>query len=693
MRKFAELEFLEQALGSRVYQYRKAPWLISEFEDDSWTFVFTDTANLTIDFKISLQNESLIAIRSGRLVKTIKYWLLAYLHPDGTETNKQRTTDCVAYNKIISFCHVIDYFLINESRFALTELGFSALDENSFKQFLHQVSSHNKVAHSIYQYPKSLRSYLLQEVKEFRKSACLTELENPHFDFRSTASEDVDDILDLPRDLVPFIKLWMQRNDLYWRGTRDDVFEWKPNITRFSKILFKNTLRGKSINNVNFPILGMGEREPTFREYRIRSVTRPTSRLNITKYALIIGAIKAVRLLHSHEFAGERLLIPSLSVIKSIENFKPVLELSKRFRTVPPDIIFSAIRNAVEFHLEFGDGLCKTYENLLRKISKTGTQDQVRGVMNDSLVIAALDKSIKNIGIKAWSLQTYNRWKFSTVSEYFIQLRANRGLCELLQVYIGSVAIVVGALSARRRDELQLMAHEKCLDSLKTSILFHKAKSTRTLNGMRSFVGRPIDELAVEMILNLQRIQAALLKYGFMDKVSYLFMCPSRESPLYLAWYSPSGYYRVIDTFCDYFETPVEDGERYYIRQHQLRRFFAMTFFWGGGFGKLDTLRWFLGHSDLEHLYNYITENCDGQVLRDVKANYAAEHLSDSDDLATLIQEKYKTDDFSVLESEEVEDFIAELIDEGEVVVEPEFFRIDDQVSYKILIKVIRTQP
>ena len=113
-----------------------------------------------------------------------------------------------------------------------------------------------------------------------------------------------------------------------------------------------------------------------------------------------------------------------------------------------------------------------------------------------------------------------------------------------------------------------------------------------------------------------------------------------------------------------------------------------MAFFWGNGFGSMDTLRWFLGHTDVQHLYHYITESTEGNVLKSVKAQYVYEDLDSQEDLKDLLVKKYGTNNFSLIEREVLEDYIEDLIEEKTVEVEPEFFNDDNGQNYKILVKV-----
>ena len=143
-----------------------------------------------------------------------------------------------------------------------------------------------------------------------------------------------------------------------------------------------------------------------------------------------------------------------------------------------------------------------------------------------------------------------------------------------------------------------------------------------------------------------------------------------------------------IDFFIDYIQGELKDGKRYYIRQHQLRRFFAMCFFWGSGFGSLDTLRWFMGHTNVEHVYHYITESTSGEVLRNVKTQFLLENVEKYENLLSLIKNRYNTEKFDLIDSEDLEFYINDLLENEQIIVEPEFMLDNKQENYKIIVKV-----
>ena len=93
-----------------------------------------------------------------------------------------------------------------------------------------------------------------------------------------------------------------------------------------------------------------------------------------------------------------------------------------------------------------------------------------------------------------------------------------------------------------------------------------------------------------------------------------------------------------------------------------------------------------------KHLYHYITESTTGDVLRSVKADYAGQALkqrpTEAPDLAELVEKRFGTSKFSVLDSDELDEYVEELMIEGRGEIEPEFFEASEGNGYRILIKV-----
>jgi hypothetical protein len=172
-----------------------------------------------------------------------------------------------------------------------------------------------------------------------------------------------------------------------------------------------------------------------------------------------------------------------------------------------------------------------------------------------------------------------------------------------------------------------------------------------------------------------------------------------------------------LDLICDYFEIPLvkmNNGElrRQYVRLHQLRRFFALLFFWQKRFQGLEALRWMLGHTDMSHLYHYISSNEVGDILNGVKATVIVQGILNKDgeleklksigELKATLAKKYNTgavviDDLeSVIDLADDDDIttphidqlkaeanlesnLEELLKTGEISLEPNFFKVTDE--------------
>lgn len=349
-----------------------------------------------------------------------------------------------------------------------------------------------------------------------------------------------------------------------------------------------------------------------------------------------------------NDLSNEHHSIPNKEFLQKAMSLNYTTIMNKRFETYPSQHLFKILETAIEFHYEFGDKIVNHYIENIKCNKKTNN--------------IKIDK--KNS------------------ANYFLKIRNNESEYHLLKVYYGVVQFVVGALMARRQSELLSLTALNCLDESEEFLIFNRSKSSTGLFGVRGVYKLPIDELAVTMIKNLQKIHIAC------NSSSPLFNMPNSTTHIISSLMDTNEYNNHLDIFFDYIEAPVIGNKRLYIRQHQLRRFFALSFFWGSGFGSLDTLRWFLGHTDIKHVYHYITESVSGEVLNSVKSQYVAENIGKYEDLLTFVKSKYQTESLDLLDTNSLMEYINEMLDQNLIEIEPEFLSDNAQNRYEIMVKI-----
>jgi hypothetical protein len=358
---------------------------------------------------------------------------------------------------------------------------------------------------------------------------------------------------------------------------------------------------------------------------------------------------------------------------------------------LPQEVIFSSFRSAVEFYFDLGQPLIDAYLALAREADSRGC---TVGDLSRSETRELIPKRLRDIGVRIWDLSAdfrgSNRGGGSAL--FFKRFRANEGLLQLVEVLYGAIWIILAALSARRSGEIRDLAVDTCLVKRSHGYYLQFDLRKRNFGRTREQALRPIPNVAARCILSLSDLHKNLSLLSSAKASDRLFSKP-RYREVGLAAMSSVDAAKVLNRFSDYFEVQQDSaGRRYYIRTHQMRRFFAMTFFWAGGFGGLDTLRWFLGHTNVEHVYHYITETVPGEVLRRVGAEYASKALltgqSNTEGLGNLLGERYGLSSFSIMQSDEVADYIEDLMMEGLLKVEPVFIDSPTGKRHEILFKI-----
>ena len=689
-----ELDFLTPFLVEPTEAYRYASWLLSDFDAHVWEYSFDYKNPKAVDWRIMLDDGSLLTdVKNHNLLLGFKYYLTSCTRDDSGYLQETNEVQGQQLQRFCHACHVLDFLLINGKRYQLGKYGLEGLTAGNLIEILQTLADAPIVSESVYNWNERLRGYCLKLVEETSPTALAELLQTMPQLAEISDEQRVENNLGIDCELIPKVRAALHLKGFYHKQAMGN----QPNTTLLSQAIYPEVLWGKNQPKVTYDILIYNDDSSQIeREFPGAPVTSGArEKMRDTTYLAYRRAVYQLGVLHELELPA-----PRTEALVQAEKFQPDLSTIGRFRTLPSDMVFKGLRQAIEFHLDHGHDLTKAFCRIALECRKRGispstlTGSEVQQLVGPKLVVLGVSRL--SLVIKSTNDGTLHSSVKGTKKAYFENLRANRGFYELMAVYVGCVQLTVGILMARRVSELYGLNAKDCLDETEEWLLFRNAKSTRHLFGMRRREARPIEPVAADMIKTLIRMQKVLHRIGYIPKLKTLFAMPNFQGAAKLTDSSAYTYNRNMDIFCDYFETPLTaKGERHYFRQHQLRRFFAMLFFYCGSFAKLDTLQWMLGHTDPKHVYRYITESTDGAVLASAKAQVAAEelHLGNYEnflELTHLLKERYGTEKFTLISTHDLEDQIVELMEEGWIEIEPEFFSDHEGNKFKIVARLKR---
>lgn len=663
------LDFLNTMFDSKINIYKSQKYLKSNFEDEVWN-IELERNTFSIDFSIKLTDGGILT-KNINLLNTLKFWILSNTLPEkGISYSDSATNYRIKY--VIS---LFDYINLKFGKeISISKYGFKLLNDNHLKQMMNEIAKDKLKTETIYDLSSNLKNYFINKIED---SSLNEILEKNNF----LNNDLIIRKLKLTENELSLVRAFLYKNDLYYKGKQGKLY---PSLNE----IYKEIYNGKCLaSNKIFLTLCPEElminiENGNFHKekdsiYEFNKDNELLSESNIPGYK---NTINNLNKLNHNNFKEEGLLTPNDSIFNNLNYVVPKTKASQRFKTIPSNIVFKTIEKAINFHFEYGEDIVISYKNIVKYMFENKI-DAFHKIPKKEFINLFSGKLVNQV--QQW--RTIN----SMGSEKFPEMRKNKSFYFLLRSYCGATQFVTGAIMARRQSELMSLKANESIDYINKLMVFKRSKSTKNTFGIKDTIGLPIDEMALKMINNIEKIQNVLLEYNYLEKNTDLFLPIAYNNPLVLPKsLNASTYNDSLDMFFDYVEVECEDNKRYYMRQHQLRRFFAMAFFWSNSYGSMDTLRWFLGHTDVQHLYHYITESTEGSVLKSVKAQYAYEDLDKQDDLKELLTEKYGISNFSLIEREILEDYIEELIEEKQIEVEPEFFHDDNGQHYKILVKV-----
>lgn len=676
-----------------------APWLSSDFSENVWEVKTSQNEPFQLDWGVHLWNGSLLTDeQNGMLLRSLKHLLI--IGANGVNEEFATLAPASQGIRVMNALRIVDYLLIHAEGFRLIDLGLGALNGDDLKGILNEIASSSSFADSIYQWHSRASAFCAQSLNELTQSE-EAEIFAKYPTMKNVSDDDLEDMkLEIPVADIPRIRAAMMKADLYYGSSH---LGWRVSTKMLSAILYTDTVRGKATPKTALHALTFHpEQQRYLREYPgVRVTTGKSESLQQSLYF-------SLRYTLVHSAALEALGLSCPSEIDTIADYLPKLNEPSRFRSVPSSNLMKLFQKSMEFHVEHGR---KVLDGFVRVASHCRAEGIPMNHITEVAFLQAIGPELVNMGVRKLGLSSHSSFQSEdaesqvnrrhsgkrrkgTADEYFSNLRANHGLLELVYVYLGSIQMTIGMLMARRVDELVTLNVKQCLDESRSWLIFKLAKSTRKALGLRQRESRPIDAIAVEMIEEIQRFQDQLKAAGVINELTDLFATPSSRGYDGLQACTLHLYNRNLDFACDYFESELNDkGERYYVRQHQMRRFFAIMFFYTNSYGELDTLRWMLGHRDIEHVWNYLTECLEPKDIRGAGARYFTDRakqdrLENYDNLKKLLTEKFGTTSFKLVDEREIESYLEAMQEEGKIQITPHFYEDENGKAMKVLFIV-----
>lgn len=405
--------------------------------------------------------------------------------------------------------------------------------------------------------------------------------------------------------------------------------------------------------------------------------------------------------------------LPPASVWSHV-TFQPTLSLNLEPKgstpTMPPEIAMHCLGMAVGFVLAYGDDLVTYAIKVKKRLHAEQVRRQPLGVADhvsylDNLprlsLRAGIPKSLRplNIGQIHSIFRTRSEPAFGDDGGKVVagSIRKHMGLLDALHLLEACTIVIVGTTAARRQIELRTLEDDCLAKVMDTGWYLKFALGKDVFGSVHGQMVRCIPNIAaraVAQVRRLNRVWRSLhaassnrLFFGVTDRFDDCGKISGRQMN------------RRLDLLCDYIEIPLDkQGRRWYVRSHQLRRFWAYSFFYKFGLGELHTIGWFLGHRESEQTWAYIRESFDGhdKEMRQIKAAYAASVLNgrhsasekNNEAIASIqgiVLQHLGCSDLALVESDELQACLETIVEQGTLEIEPRFIRDENGSDYEIL--------
>lgn len=305
---------------------------------------------------------------------------------------------------------------------------------------------------------------------------------------------------------------------------------------------------------------------------------------------------------------------------------------------MPLDTALTYSIEAIRWVHLYGNDLVEAYLSITRKILEAGAFN-AKGVntlsVRDRTVAEHLfPESLKHLHICGWSSAIREHGR--TTNGYAV-MRATPSLTDAMAILIGSIIVSLGITKPIRDEEIRNLRRDCIRFVARDGYWLHQHRGKASNQDSPFMNSKPIPAVVANALILMRRLGDGLRQLTGCDAAGdsdFLFFLPLlfSEGAIKAKPMTRDMMNQCLDRFCDYINLPTDRyGRRWYVRTHQLRKSFLITFFWVFKFSSLEACRWISGHRDTRDVYAYIQANTPGEEISALEAEYASIQLWDFD--------------------------------------------------------------
>jgi hypothetical protein len=299
---------------------------------------------------------------------------------------------------------------------------------------------------------------------------------------------------------------------------------------------------------------------------------------------------------------------------------------------IPLEYSLKYLNEAIRLILKDGPTLIDFYLKAIAYFVKNGfidnpdVSDYIGRNGRDDWVRKNLPAELKRLGINGWSAG----WEDDTRQDanYF-------GVANAMTVLVGACIFIISNLAPSRAEEISRLK-KLCLSFIDgDGFWLTKPRGKSGIEDQNQIMTVPVPKVVSVAVQHLLRIgnKSQKLARSYERSVSHFL--------LYLPIFRSVGAIQMnlmqkpaidfsLDMFCDYVGIPPDKlGRRWYVRIHENRKSFLLTFVWAFKFSVLDAARSLAGHTDIDQIFAYIVASTRGMEISELEADFLAQVLWD----------------------------------------------------------------